>query len=228
MNSDLKSSWIRVAKFSLERKNMGQRLDRCIRITTMLVSVSFVLLISFIPVGGAQVDNPTPSPCTVEAIMAARPLRVKDEFIGFFTPGSFPDSVQQNPVTIGVSDGTMDPRSEDQVQALMQEYVQLESPEIQEQMWAVFNDPAAIAKIPSPSMRATLAGLMGTLGEPAIDYILHQTQNPMIPTPLLLLPGLRMAHFNQVVSPKGVSTKGLPEGLFWSSIPGITGKIYFC
>jgi hypothetical protein len=38
---------------------------------------------------------------------------------------------------------------------------------------SVFADPVAQTKIPSPSLRAALAALTGTIAEPAIDFILH-------------------------------------------------------
>lgn len=41
---------------------------------------------------------------------------------------------------------------------------------------AVFDDPAAIAKVSHSSLRAALAALVGTFAEPAIETILHGTQ----------------------------------------------------
>src|SRR5262249_47583570 len=39
---------------------------------------------------------------------------------------------------------------------------------------AVYTDPMARQKIPDPTLRAALAALTGTIGEPAIDYLLYE------------------------------------------------------
>jgi hypothetical protein len=40
---------------------------------------------------------------------------------------------------------------------------------------AVYGDPDARMKVPEPTLRAALAALTGTVGEPAIDFLLHRT-----------------------------------------------------
>src|SRR5262249_5849247 len=62
---------------------------------------------------------------------------------------------------------------------------------------AVFTVPAARRKIPDPTLRAALASLTGTLGEPAIDYLLHQAP-------------VAAVHFGTVISPGDPAPDGTP------------------
>jgi hypothetical protein len=45
---------------------------------------------------------------------------------------------------------------------------------------AVYSDPTARQKIPSPTLRAALAALTGTVGEPAIEFLLFRTPVTLI------------------------------------------------
>lgn len=70
----------------------------------------------------------------------------------------------------------------------------------------VYANPIARLKLPDPPLRAALAALTGTLGEPAIDYLLYSA-------PITLI------HFNIVIAshdgvPIGTTaaTYGLPDG----------------
>ena len=71
-----------------------------------------------------------------------------------------------------------------QVRAMLRDYLQAEFPSAparQAEALALFDDPDLIAKIPNPSLRAGLVGLMGTSGEPAIDFILNAETSAGLP-----------------------------------------------
>jgi hypothetical protein len=54
---------------------------------------------------------------------------------------------------------------------------------------AVFDDPYAQQKVPEPTLRAALAGLVGTIGEPAIEFLLFRTPVTLIHFGTFIMPG---------------------------------------
>jgi len=67
------------------------------------------------------------------------------------------------------------------------------SPDRVQDGMAVYGDPVARQKIPEPTLRAALAALTGTLGEPAIEFLLYRTP-------------VTLVHFGVVLDP----STGLP------------------
>jgi hypothetical protein len=66
-----------------------------------------------------------------------------------------------------------------QASSMLDAYEKVEfpsDPATRAQAMAVFNDPTAKSKITSPSLRAALAALTGTIAESAIGYVLHHTE----------------------------------------------------
>lgn len=53
----------------------------------------------------------------------------------------------------------------------------------------VYNDPVVQMKVPEPTLRAALAALTGTIGEPAIDFIVYRTPVPLVHFGVYLLDG---------------------------------------
>ncbi len=61
---------------------------------------------------------------------------------------------------------------------------------------AAYDDPIVQMKVPEPTLRAALAALTGTVGEPAIDYVIYRTPVTLIHFGVYLLPGEgRPSHF---------------------------------
>ncbi len=53
----------------------------------------------------------------------------------------------------------------------------------------VYDDPVVEAKIPEPTLRAALAALTGTVGEPAIEYVIYRTPVTLIHFSVYLVSG---------------------------------------
>jgi hypothetical protein len=77
---------------------------------------------------------------------------------------------------------------------------------------AVYTNSIARQKIPDPTLRAALAALTGTLGEPAIDYLLYQVPVATI-------------HFGVVIYPGESFPQGTPATAF--SVPSGMMEIVF-
>ena len=103
----------------------------------------------------------------MQDVLDARPLTPTD--VDLFAPGAYPDAAPMAPAagpppTIG------------QVRAMLRDYLAAEflsEPARRAEGMALFDIADLIAKIPNPSLRAALIGLMGTAGEPAIDFVLN-------------------------------------------------------
>ena len=105
---------------------------------------------------------------SVNKVLLARPLAPSN--INMFSPAAYPDATPMVPAA-GPPPTTM------QVQQMLKTYLQEEFPSNQKarkKAMALFNSPEAIAKIPNPSLRAAMVGLIGTGGEPSINYIMNE------------------------------------------------------
>jgi hypothetical protein len=99
------------------------------------------------------------------AVLEARPLTPTN--VNVFSPGAYPAATPMVPAA-------GPPPTEAQVAALLQAYLEAQFPNDPQAIargQALFADPGLIAKVPNPSLRAGLIGLMGTVGEPAIDFV---------------------------------------------------------
>lgn len=104
---------------------------------------------------------------TAEEILRQRPFVPTN--IELFNQVVYPDGAEMRPAS-----GEEPPEAE--VFAMLVDYLEREFPQdtqAQQEAIALFNDPDAIAKVPSPSLRAATVALLGTLAEPAIDVILY-------------------------------------------------------
>lgn len=105
------------------------------------------------------------------AVLEARPLTPTN--VNLFSPAAYPEATPMVPAA-------GPPPMEAQVEAMLQDYLRAEFPHHRQAIaegLALFDDPDLIAKIPNPSLRAGLIGLMGTAGEPAIDFV-RNAQTP--------------------------------------------------
>ena len=103
-----------------------------------------------------------------EDLLADRPLSSTHRAL--FSPSVYPDTPPSVPAA------GPEP-AEVEVSKMLQDYLMGEfpgDPARRSAALAVFDDPAAREKIPSPSLRAALATLSGTLAERAIDYVLRE------------------------------------------------------
>lgn len=108
---------------------------------------------------------------TPEQTLTQRPFAPTDR--GLLSTSVYPDAPAMAPAAGG------EPTSE-QVASRLDAYLAEQFPgdnTSQDAARALFNDPATVAKIPSPSLRAALVGLNGTFAAPAVDYILHAQRN---------------------------------------------------
>ena len=99
-----------------------------------------------------------------DALLKRRPLPVLN--INMFSPEAFPGATPMLPAA-------GPPPTVEEVEQMLKIYMKKEKPAIRKAALKLFRNPKAIGKIPNPSLRASLAGLMETGGEPAIDYILN-------------------------------------------------------
>ena len=97
------------------------------------------------------------------ALLERRPLPVLN--INMFSPVAFPGATPMAPAA-------GPPPTVEEVEQMLKIYMKIETPAVRKAALKLFRNPKAIRKIPNPSLRASLAGLMGTGGEPAIDYIM--------------------------------------------------------
>lgn len=103
---------------------------------------------------------------TTAELLSDRPLPPTD-------PGVFDDRMYPQTGPMAPAQGA--PPSEAQASTLLDQYLAAEFPDDsvrQRSAKAVFDSPTAKQKLPSPSLRAALAALAGTLGEPAIAFVL--------------------------------------------------------
>lgn len=106
---------------------------------------------------------------TPEEILAQRPLPPTD--VGLFVPEVYPGSPPLQPAA-----GAEPTQAE--ASAMLDSYLAVEWPgnvAAQDAARAVFADSRAVAKVPSPSLRAALSALRGTFADAAIDYIVSGT-----------------------------------------------------
>ncbi|MBI5669880.1 MAG: hypothetical protein HZC41_17945 [Chloroflexi bacterium] len=104
---------------------------------------------------------------TAEEILMHRPFVPTD--IELFNPSVYPDGSEMQPPR---GEGP----TESEVLNLLRDYLEDEFPQDQQAQLTslvLFNDPDAVATIPSPTLRAGMVALRATLAEPAIDVILH-------------------------------------------------------
>lgn len=100
-------------------------------------------------------------------LLSQRPFKPTDNSL--FFPSVYPSD-------LAVVDATGDPPTEEQAKALLEEYLKIRYPDNPDKVRtgiALYNNPETFLKISSPTLRAAFVALMDTVGEPAIDYILH-------------------------------------------------------
>ena len=103
-------------------------------------------------------------------VLGRRPFAPKDQKL--LQNDGYPGG---GPMTPASGDGP----SEQQASQMLDGYLAVEfpnDPASRAAARAVFDDATAKAKLSSPSLRAALAALTGTIAEPAIDYVLHHAE----------------------------------------------------
>lgn len=104
---------------------------------------------------------------SAEELLAKRPFKPTDITIFFPT-------VYQSDLPL--VDAVGDPLSEDQARAMLDDFLSARYPTDPNKMnegILLYNDPETFLKISSPSLRAAFVALRDTVGEPAMDFILH-------------------------------------------------------
>lgn len=108
---------------------------------------------------------PTAPPgSSADGSLARRPFAPTD--VALFLPEIFPDAPPVVPLEGAVPD-------EAAARTMLQEYAEEARPDgsLAAPMTDVYDDPAIGQRVPDPSLRAALAGLVETYGEPAIDFV---------------------------------------------------------
>jgi len=146
----------------------------------LIASLSF-LLVSVISFPAFAADTPILYPpqqglsIKAESILERRPLPPTD--ISLFSQVAYPAATPMVPAA-------GPPPTEVQVEKMLKNYLKNTFPrdrKAQATGLALFDNPELIAKIPNPSLRAGLVGLLGTAGEPAIDFILNEKTTAGLP-----------------------------------------------
>lgn len=102
-----------------------------------------------------------------EELLAQRPFKPTD------TALFFPTVYQSD---LPFVDAVGDPPSEDQARAMLEDYLRTRYPNDPDKVnegILLYNDPGTFLKISSPSLRAAFVALRDTVGEPAMNFILH-------------------------------------------------------
>lgn len=105
-------------------------------------------------------------------ILSRRPLSPTNP--NLFIPSAYPDTLPLEPA-VGCEP------TEEEARELLQNYTAVDGFIDPAEALAIFDSEAAKAKISSPSLRLALVALKGTIGEPAIDFILYQTTAEGLP-----------------------------------------------
>lgn len=109
----------------------------------------------------------TTSAVPAEELLAKRPFKPTDITIFFPT-------VYQSDLPL--VDAVGDPLSEDQARAMLEDFLRARYPsdpnKVNEEI-LLYNNPETFLKISSPSLRAAFVALRDTVGEPAMEFILH-------------------------------------------------------
>lgn len=109
----------------------------------------------------------TPPAISAEELLAKRP------FIPTDTTLFFPTVYQSD---LALVDAVGDPPSEDQARAMLEDFLAARYPydpnKVDEGI-GLYNNPETFLKISSPSLRAAFVALLDTVGEPAMEFILH-------------------------------------------------------
>jgi hypothetical protein len=159
-----------------------------------------VLCLATIPAAGAATDDALArsghhhkARPTAQQVLLARPLAPRD--INLLSPVIYPKASAMRPAAGSAP-------SESAVAAQLHQYLDADLPHDSNARQAaelVFNSNAAKAKISSPTLRAALAALEGTLARPAINYVINaQTPdgNPKIISIQFVPPGQLSSPFN--------------------------------
>ena len=102
-----------------------------------------------------------------EELLAKRPFKATDTALFF-------PSVYQSDLPL--MDAVGDPPSEDQARAMLEDYLRARYPNDPDKVnegILLYNNPETFLKISSPSLRAAFVALRDTVGDPAIEFILH-------------------------------------------------------
>lgn len=100
-------------------------------------------------------------------LLALRPFKPTDPTL--FFPSVYPSDLP-------LLDANGRPLSEDQARQLLEQFLKVRFPDNPDKVKAgiaLYNNPAMFLKISSPTLRAAFAGLMDTVADPAIDFILN-------------------------------------------------------
>lgn len=100
-------------------------------------------------------------------LLAQRPFKPLEPAL--FFPSVYPSDLP-------LMDATGAPLSENGARARLEAYLKARYPNDPEKLKAgiaLYNNPETFLKISSPTLRAAFVALMDTVGEPAIDYVLH-------------------------------------------------------
>lgn len=123
---------------------------------------------AFTITASVEADQAADSPSVpATELLAQRPFKPTDKSL--FFPSVYPSDLP-------LADATGDPPSEGEARGMLEEYLKARYPNDPEKVKegiALYNDPEAFLKISSPSLRAAFVALIDTVGEPAMDYILH-------------------------------------------------------
>ena len=123
----------------------------------------------------------------IEFLLKQRPLPVKRNKRNNFVQAIFPDAQPKPPAVAGPADVSLEEKDL-QVRKSLKSYLKEQFPsamgkdrKAQKRAMAFYIDPAAIEKIPHPTLRAMVADLTGTGGDPALKHTLNATTPEGLP-----------------------------------------------
>jgi hypothetical protein len=168
--------------------------SRSDRRSTLLVVLCLTLLLSsWLPLDQAGAARSCEAPALpVDDERASRILAEERPF-GLTEPDLFhsyanPDLADAAPLEIPRGPELSEEETRDALRDLLERRFPCSPDRVRDGL-AVYGDPQAQQKVPEPALRAALAALTGTLGEPAIRYLLYQAPVTLVHFGVLMWPG---------------------------------------
>lgn len=141
------------------------------------------------PAGAAPCGTPDP----LDELQARRILSTERPFApvnrDLFGSNLNPDWADVAPVELIDGPAPTEQETRDALRALLERRFPCAPERVQEAM-STYGNPIALEKLPDPALRAALVALTGTVGEPAIEFLLYMTAVVRVEFGMYLEPGI--------------------------------------
>jgi hypothetical protein len=158
---------------------VGRRLGGRLRTCGVLLVLIGALLQAARPAGAGpcEASFPVDDERASRILAEERPFAPADRDLFY----SFTDSDWIGAAPLDFADGPAlsEQQTREELRAFLERRFPCEPQRVRDGL-AVYGDPAAQQKVPEPTLRAALAALTGTLGEPAIEYLLYRAPVALI------------------------------------------------